>query len=121
MTVVPPAQLAHIAAILRIRSDAGLAFETPHPRRVELIIVQDDMRFVMPFEKLGRRRPRWRFCKPTATRGEEDLDLTEGVAEILRLLNEHADGDGPRPGVTGTATTKRDRGVEVRRTTVIRT
>lgn len=122
MPGVPPAMLAHAAAILRLfadRPEFGFSAELnmPHPRLAELVIVKDDLRFVFAADLCGRR---WIGRAPHGVRGEEELDLAGGLAEALRLLNSNVPGEPGTSAVHGPARAGRSNAVETRRASVIR-
>ena len=120
---VMPAALAHLGGIVRAKAGAEPVFENDGPRKCALVFAvtkgDDEIRIHFRMERV---KSRWRFAGFEGTKNGEDLDLEDDFERILDLLGGTqplgTTGAGP---VSGTASAKRDRGVEVRTTTVIRT
>lgn len=117
--VAPPAALAHMAAQLRAvrKLDVDIELYMPSDRRAELIIEKGPLRIWFGADRCGKR---WIPRPPEGIRAGEFLDLSDGFAEAIRLLNQHDPGEPGVSAVHGVAGTSRDRGVEVRKTAVIR-
>lgn len=118
-----PAALVHLGGIVRAKAGTEPVFEADSPRERSMIfaVAKGDDEIVITFsaEKIGRR---WLFTGFRGTRNGEELDLENDLEKVMELLGGGQPlGTPAGPAIHGTAGTQRNRGVEVRKTTVIRT
>lgn len=119
----PPSVLEHAAGVIRAKTGVAPTFEAADGRHWAMTITAEkdgkNLIVVLSVEKIGRQ---WILTAFEGSRDGEPLDLSEGMQAVMDLLS----GAG-EPGISGVSAvthasgTTRDRGVEVRKGTVIRT